>query len=176
MEQTSEKKWFAIRVTYNRELKVKVELEAKGIECFVPMSYKEVLLGGRKVRKLMPSIHNLIFVNMTEEEMKRYKQATTLPIRYIMDAATKHPLIVPDVQMRNFIAVSSTNDEQLVYLNPDELNLKKGDCVRVVGGLFEGCEGVFMRLKGDRRVVISIPGVVAVATAFIHPSLIQKLE
>ena len=43
MEQTSEKKWFAIRVTYNRELKVKVELEAKGIECFVPMSYKEVL-------------------------------------------------------------------------------------------------------------------------------------
>ena len=41
---------------------------------------------------------------------------------------------------------------------------------------FEGCEGVFMRLKGDRRVVVSIPGVVAVATAFIHPSLIQKLE
>ena len=54
--------------------------------------------------------------------------------------------------------------------------LKKGDKVRITGGIFSGVEGVFVRVKGDRRVVVSIQGIMAVATAFIHPSLIEKIE
>lgn len=54
--------------------------------------------------------------------------------------------------------------------------LKKGDKVRVLGGIFEGAEGTLKRIKGDRRVVVSIPGVIAVATANIHASLLEKIE
>ena len=35
-----EKVWFAIRVTYNRELRVKEDLDARGITNFVPMQYR----------------------------------------------------------------------------------------------------------------------------------------
>lgn len=173
---SSDELWFALRVTYNRELKVKAELDGKGIENFVPMCYKDFVSNGKRIRKLVPSVHNLIFVRMSMEGMKEYKATTVLPIRYIMDKESNKPIVVPDYQMQNFMAVAGTNDESLLYISPAELNAKKGDRVRITGGIFGGCEGTLMRIKGDRRVVVSISGVVAVATAFIHPSLIEKID
>ncbi|MBP5498693.1 MAG: KOW motif-containing protein, partial [Muribaculaceae bacterium] len=73
------------------------------------------------------------------------------------------------------IAVAGHHEEEIVYLDPAELNLTKGDRVRVLAGPFAGAEGVFVRVKGDRRVVVTIEGVVAVATTFVHPSLIEKI-
>ena len=168
--------WYALRVTYNRELKVKKELDRLEIENFVPMQYKVILLDERKVKRLVPSVHNLIFVRMGAAEMKEFKLQSDLPIRYIMNRETNHPIVVPDNQMRDFIAISGTYDEQLLYMNPDELCAKKGDKVKITGGIFNGCVGTLMRIRGDRRVVVSIPGIVAVATAFVHPSLLQKVS
>ena len=63
--------WFPMRVTYQREMKVKAELDRLGIECFVPMRYKVVELPFDKLRarnggdtelrrELVPAINNLI--------------------------------------------------------------------------------------------------------------------
>lgn len=93
-----------------------------------------------------------------------------------MDRATDSPLCVPDNQMDSFIAVAGHPEEQVIYLAAEAKSLKKGDLVRVTGGLFRGAEGYFIRLKGDRRVVVNIPGVAAVATTFVHPSLIEKIK
>lgn len=167
--------WYAMRVTYNREMKVKAELDALGIRNFVPMQYKPIVRDGRRVKKLVPSVHNLIFVYVEPSRMAQYKATTAMPIRYIMNREKRSPIIVPKSQMENFIAVAGTYDEQLIYLNPDPGDFSKGDRVRIMGGPFEGTEGVFVRVKGDRRVVVTIEGVVAVATTFIHPSLIEKI-
>ncbi|MBR1543532.1 MAG: UpxY family transcription antiterminator [Muribaculaceae bacterium] len=170
-----QKVWFAIRVTYNREMKVKEDLDARGIVNFVPMQYRARVKDGRLVKKLEPSIHNLIFIYLEPSQMAEYKQSTSLPIRYIMNRYKHKPVTVPKMQMDNFIAVAGTYDEQLIFLNPQPGDFVKGDRVRILGGPFEGAEGVFVRVKGDRRVVVSIEGVVAVATTFIHPSLIEKI-
>ena len=68
-------------------------------------------------------------------------------------------------------------DDLLLYFQPDELNLSKGTKVRITGGEFEGQEGIFLKVKGarDRRVVIEIQGVIAVAMATIHPDLIEVI-
>ncbi|MGM9824168.1 MAG: transcriptional regulator, partial [Muribaculaceae bacterium] len=101
---------------------------------------------------------------------------TTLPIRYIMNRETHQPVVIPRKQMDNFIAVAGNYNEQLLYIENDPIILHKGDKVRITGGLFEGAIGTLMRIKGNRRVVVSIPGVIAVATTDIHPSLIEKIE
>ena len=175
---TEQPVWYAIRVTYNREMKVKADLDEKGIRNFVPMHYRAQVRDGRLVKKLVPSVHNLIFIYIKPSLMREYKATTALPIRYIMrkDQANRRvPTIVPQQQMDNFIAVAGTYDEQLIYLNPEPGDFSQGDRVRILGGPFEGAEGVFVRIKGDRRVVVEIEGVVAVATTYIHPSLLQKL-
>jgi len=171
-----EKVWFAIRVTYNRELKVKADLDARGITNFVPMQYRREERNGQMVKRLMPSVHNLIFINITPEEMAEYKRTTALPIRYIMSRETHKPITVPNREMENFIKVAGTHDEELIYLNPNPGDFSQGERVRIIGGMFAGAEGVFVRVKGDRRVVVNVPGVVAVATTFVHLSMIEKIN
>ena len=102
------KQWFAIRVTYSREMALKEYLDRCRMESFIPMSYKEVIKGERKVRKLVPVIHNLVFVRSTREKLDEIKRDISLkvPIRYIMDRETRRPLVVPDRQMHSFIAVA----------------------------------------------------------------------
>ena len=170
-----DKVWYAIRVTYNRELRVKEDLDARGITNFVPMQYRREERNGVMVKRLVPSVHNLIFIHITPSDMKEYKMTTDLPIRYIMDRETRKPIIVPTSQMENFIKVAGTYDEKLIYLNPNPGDFAKGERVRIIGGAFAGAEGVFVRVKGDRRVLINVEGLVAVATTFVHPSMIEKI-
>ena len=42
--------------------------------------------------------------------------------------------------MHSFIAVSGNYEEQIVYLDPALTSLRKGDRVRIIGGVFEGVE------------------------------------
>ena len=169
------KVWYAIRVTYNRELKVKADLDARGITNFVPMQYRREERHGVMVKRLVPSIHNLIFIYITPSDMREYKMSTELPIRYIMNRETRKPITVPTQEMENFIKVAGTYEEKLVYLNPNPGDFSQGERVRIIGGMFAGAEGIFVRFKGDRRVVINVEGIVAVATTFIHPSMIEKI-
>lgn len=174
-QEPEQKVWYAIRVTFNREMKVKDDLDLRGIECFVPMKYVMGTRRGRRVKKLVPSIHNLIFFHIEPSLMKEYKASTKLPIRYIMNPATKKPVVVPEREMNNFIAVAGTYEEQLEYITPKPGQFSRGDRVRILGGPFEGAEGVLQRVKGDSRVIVSVKGLVAVATTSIHPSLLEKL-
>ena len=174
-KKAEEKLWYAIRVTYNRELKVKEDLDARGIECFVPMQYRREERNGQMVKRLVPSVHNLIFIHIEPSKMVEYKKTTSLPIRYIMNRETHKPITVPKREMDSFITVVGTYNEQLVFLNPDPGDFAQGERVRIIGGVFAGAEGVFVRVKGDRRVVVNVEGLVAVATTYVHPSLIEKI-
>ena len=174
-QESEEKVWYAIRVTFNREMKVKDDLDLRGIDSFIPMKYVMTTRRGRRVKKLVPSIHNLIFFHIEPSLMKEYKANTRLPIRYIMNPATKKPVVVPDKEMQNFIAVAGTYEEQLEYIVPKPGQFTRGDRVRILGGPFEGAEGILKRVKGDSRVVVSVLGLVAIVTTSIHPSLLEKL-
>ena len=166
--------WYALRITYGRELALQEYLNSEGIENFIPMHYEYTIKNERRVRKLVPAVHNLVFVRSSRSCIDAIKESrsATLPIRYIMDHEYHRPIIVPDSQMRNFMAVSANYDESLLYFEPSELNIRKGTRVRITGGLFEGVEGEFVRVRNDRRVVVTIEGVMAVATTFVHPSLV----
>ncbi len=170
-----EKQWWALRVTYNRALMAKQSLDLLGYESYVPMQYREQMQGEERVKRLVPSIANLLFLHLEPSAMQQLKATTTLPLRYIMNRETNKPLIVPDYQMQSFMAVAKTQVQDLIYLTPSPGDFAKGERVRVMGGPFKGAVGKFVRFKGDRRVVVTIDGVVAVATTFIHPSLIEKI-
>ena len=46
----------------------------------------------------------------------------------------------------------------------------------VTGGIFKGAEGYIKRIQGNKRLVVSIEGVVAVATSYIPAVYLEKLE
>lgn len=168
--------WYAMRATYRREPDAIRLLERENLGCFVPMQYKISIRRGNKVRTLVPIIRNLVFVHARPSDLKRIKSQATY-LQYITDTRSGQKIIVPDIQMQRFIAVAGTYNDHLLYFRPEELNLSKGTRVRVTGGDFAGQEGIFLKVKGarDRRVVIEIQGVIAVAMATIHPDLIEVI-
>ncbi|MDR2425324.1 MAG: UpxY family transcription antiterminator [Prevotellaceae bacterium] len=169
--------WYVLRVTYGREIPLKKYLDDNQIENFIPMQYQMIEKNGKKSKKLLPVIHNLIFVKTSKQTIDEFKPLIELkmPVRYIMDRSKKLPMVVPECQMQHFIAVSGTCDENLVYLK-SSINFKRGMKVRIKSGIFAGVEGEFVRIKGDRRVVVAINGIMAVATAFVHPSMVEEIK
>ena len=179
------KTWFPMRVTYHREMKVKVELDRLGIENFVPMRYKVVESqngGDTELRRvLVPAISNLIFVRSTQERMSELKRRNEVlePLRYMMDhtATGEHTIMtVADREMENFMRVASRTDDSVIFLDNDTVVGKEGKCVEIMGGAFEGVKGVIRRVKRCKRVVVKIEGVASVAIAWVPAGMLKEIS
>ena len=171
--------WWAMSAPYRRELKAKAILDSCGIESFVPMRYQAVRKSsGTMVRELRPAVHNLIFVCGTKAKIYHKKQEITW-LQWLTrpEGGKNVPVTVPDRDMEQFIAVTNTYNEHLIYIQPDEIDLRKGTPVRILGGPFNGFEGTFIKVKGSRkkRVVVMLKGIVGVAMAEITPDLLEIL-
>ena len=58
---------------------------------------------------------------------------------------------------------------------PDEaIDYRSGDKVRVTGGPFKGAEGYIKRIRGNRRLIVALEGVIAVATTYIPGCFLEK--
>ncbi|HIZ87883.1 MAG TPA: UpxY family transcription antiterminator [Candidatus Coprenecus pullistercoris] len=172
--------WWAMSAPYRRELKAKAVLDKLGIENFIPMRWQAVRKrDGTMSREFLPAIHNLIFVRASKADLQAVKQNLVWLQWLTRPVDGKNvPLTVPDKDMEQFIAVSSTCNEHLIYLRPDELDLRKGTKVRILGGPFNGMEGTFIKIRGARRkrVVIMLKDIIGVAMAEVTPDLLEVLD
>lgn len=177
MFSSEQMQWFAMRATYRRGMQIKELLDKQGISNFIPMRYEMQEKNGRKRRMLVPVISDLIFVRAVQSELQWVKDRNPY-LQYMIDVRNGQKIIVPDEQMRQFIAVAGTYDEHLIFFSPDEVNLRKGTKVRIIGGDFKGYEGIFIKVKGarDRRVVISLQGIIAMAMATLSPDLVEVIK
>ena len=178
------KMWFPMRVTYQREMKVKAELDRLGIENFVPMKYKVVEAqndGDTELRRmLVPAINNLIFVHSTQERVSELKRRNEVlePLRYMMDhtVAREHAIVtVADGEKENFMRVASRTDDSVMFLDDETVLGKEGKRVEIMGGAFEGVTGVIRRVKRCKRVVVEIEGVAGVAIAWVPAGMLKEI-
>jgi len=178
------KTWFPMRVTYQREVKVKAELDQLGIENFLPMRYKVVEAqndGDTELRRvLVPAINNLIFVRSSQELVSELKRSNEVlePLRYMMDrtASSEHAIMtVADREMENFMRVASRTDDSVMFLDDETVVGKEGKRVEIMGGAFEGVTGVIRRVKKCKRVVVEIEGVASVAIAYVSAEMLKEI-
>ena len=173
--------WYVLRVTYQREIAASKALEGLQIEHYVPTirtrirNEKGVSIGW----KTEPLVHNYIFIRDSYENILKIKQGKLDYLRFMMakddNGLVSVPQYVPDKQMADFMKVVRTMGSKPVDPNID---LKKGDHVRVLTGPFEGVEGIYIKMpnRHEKRVVIKILGVAAVATMALNASDVEKLE
>ena len=172
--------WYVLRVTYQREITASKALEELQVEHYVPTirtrirNEKGVSIGW----KTEPLVHNYIFVRDSYENILRIKQGKLDYLRFMMgkddSGMMSVPQYVPDKQMADFIKVVRTMGSKPV--DPD-IDLRKGDKVRILTGPFEGVEGIYVRMpnRHEKRVVVKIEGVAAVATMALNASDIEKI-
>lgn len=166
-------------MAYKQEDEAEKVLSGKdGLEFYIAKYYTVKTYHGVKRRVLVPYIPNIIFVHATQAQIVKFKETYNF-VRFVTwrKQSGVEYLIVPDDQMQDFIRVSSSRCETVKYYRPEEIDVKKGTRVRVIGGQFDGVKGIFVKVKGkrSRQVVVIIPDVMAVS-AEVDPDLIEVLE
>lgn len=80
--------------------------------------------------------------------------------------------------MENFIKATSVEGQELTYLTLDEIDLKEGTRISVIGGPLDGVEGVFMKVKGSRakRLVVQLQVLSVFVAVEVSPDLIKILD
>ena len=164
--------WYVAN-TCRQEKKIKQRLDSMGIENFIPFQQIARKIHGADKLIEVPVIPNLVFIHTTFKSCMSLIQEYAFDMRYLRDRETGNFLIVPDKQMNDFMFLLDFSKEMVEVVNE---NLKKGDKVRVIKGDFAGIEGELIRVKGHKRVVVRLEGVVSLATAYIPGSFLEKIE
>lgn len=176
------KQWFVLRVTYGRIIKAKAFVEAKELECYVPMRYKEVRKQGKKRIITEPLLSSFLFVHATAEQVETllYEiKVSTNEIRKLLSYYFDHtsqrqdypdrnpPLTICDEAMKNFIRLTSIKNPHIIPVTTEIIQFKLGDMVIVTEGEFKDIQGRVARIAGQQRVVVEILEECFVATAYI---------
>ena len=177
--------WYPMRVSYGREEKIKEALDTLNIRNFLPMQRQRGWVDdkGEPHQKLVPAVRNLIFIHSSQEhitELKMFNKECN-SLRYMTNPFSHsdddYLLTVPDRQMENFIRVAAVQDDSLFYLDPNAEFLRvPGRKVRITDGDFKDAIGTIKRIKNNKRVVVEIQGVVAVAITFVPTVWLDPIE
>ncbi|GHV55641.1 transcriptional regulator [Bacteroidia bacterium] len=165
--------WYAARVKYQTEKYIKKWLEERGIEHFIPFRTVIVEYNGKKKKQERPLIPCIVFVNTT------YQSALSLPVEsgfsmtYIRNNDTRKIQVVPDKQMQDCMFLLNMIDTPVLRIS--NVNLKRGDRVRVIRGPFMGVEGELVRVKGHKRVIVRLEGLFSLVTTYIPGEFLEKI-
>ena len=176
------KQWFVLRVSYGRIIKAKAFVEAKGLECYVPLRYKEVRKQGKKRIITEPLLPSFLFVHVTAEQVetlihdnKVVTNESRALLSYYFDHTIHHqdnpycnpPLTIQNEAMNNFIRLTSIKNPHIIPITSDNIQFKLGDNVVVTEGKFKGIHGRVARIAGQQRVIVELFDGCLVATAYI---------
>ena len=176
------KQWFVLRVTYGRIIKTQTFVEAKGLECYVPLHYKEIWKQGKRRIITEPLIPSFLFVHASAERVDYLLQDKSIKplenralLSYYYDhtshcenSPTKNPpLVISDAAMDNFIRLTSIHNPHIIPVTSENIKYKLGDEVVITEGEFKDIRGRVARIAGQQRVLVELFDGCLVATAYV---------
>ena len=199
-----EKHWYAMKVFYNKVFEMEDLLEAYGIESFIAVQREEQKgrahslaarklagerdrIGKRKfiqegpmIYKRNPVVASLMFIRADDDQLSIVSERLWDPVVgkahgfIYKDAEKKGFAVIPDIQMESFrLAISAWNHGWEIV--DADIALDPGDRVRVTDGPMKGAEGYIKRIGKDKRLLVCIEGVIAVATSYIPRKFLEKV-
>lgn len=171
--------WYALKVFNNKLFHVEELLRGQGVECYLPTETVVSERNGVKVSRRRAVIPSLMFVKTTASavgELDHLNGVSTYVYKRRLPDGRQVAAAIPTGEMEMFILVSSSGEKGLEYYDADKLDLSVGTRVRVTEGIFKGSEGYIKRIKGNRRFIVRINGICAVATPYIPVAFLQKLD
>ena len=170
--------WFVMRdlTRPNAKLPAYKLLDGLNIRNFTPMVWKLMLNHGKRERRRMPFIHDLLFVYASRAELDSVVETTPmLQYRYLR-GGYKVPMTVRAADMQRFMhAVGLSSSPQ--YYRPDEVTpAMRNRRIRIIGGNLDGYEGSLITTRGSKvkRLLVEIPMLLA-ATVEVETEFIQLL-
>ena len=158
-EKEKEYSWYAIRTFYCKEDSVAQYLSSQGVEHFIPQRFQEeVTLDGERKRKLVPAVHNLLFIKQTlsEKEIKDIITRCPISVSVLRNRETKQYYKIPNSQMIEFRAICDPNYTAVLILKSNASPLR----IVIVGveRMFVSFHSTFCVVSAPPRfTVITVP-------------------
>ena len=170
------KKWFVMRdlKRWNAQCPAYKQLQDLGITVFTPMIWKLIQIHGKRIRKQVPFMQDMLFVFDSRQVIDPIvERVPTLQYRFLRGTYCE-PMTVRNEDMERFIkAVGLTENPR--YYTPEELTpAMVGKKVRVIGGPLDNYEGRLQKMQGSRtkRLFVELPSLLAVSVE-VNPEYIQ---
>ena len=158
IETHTHEHWFALKVFYNKVFEIEDILKKDKIETYIPCEETLMERNGIKKKLRRPVINSLMFFRST-----------------VCRALEVQRQFIPDREMNIFMLVTSSGEQGMEYFGEDNSKFQQGERVRVIDGKFKGAEGVICRIRKNRRLVVTVQGVCAVATSYIPQAFLQRI-
>ena len=131
----------------------------RGWEVFLPRRWSEVAdAEGRPHRRLVPAVHNLLFVGCPSGGEARLRDA----LRRSAFASRVYVTVsgrwcrISEREMAELRAVSDPRYEDTLFVDAETAEARRGSRVRVVRGPFAGLEGRLVRYRNRSYVVLTV--------------------
>ena len=151
--------WYVMRTKPRQEKAVRTELQAFGVELYLPTTTDYHYYGhGRKKKIESPVLPSMVFVHVEADDRFAIVNNLKHEARYLVDRATNSSMVVSDKQMSDFMRVCNVPEVKL-----ECVEFAIGDKVTINGGQFDGLQGVVSRINGKKRFVIVLDGIANIA-------------
>ena len=160
-DKNGEECWYALKVFYNRVFELEKQLSQEGVRSYIPLLHEDTVAGDKKIRKRKPAVSSLMFIRQSEHYLLELqdRMKASCPFMAYFDRETKKPAVIPDREMELFMQITSADTSDLEYFS----------------GPFKGAEGYIKRIRGNRRLVVALEGIIAVATTYIPGRFLEKM-
>lgn len=140
--------WFALYTKPRHEFKAEIQLNAAGIENYLPVISKIKQWSDRKKKVLEPLLRGYIFIHAFERE-----RIIALEQNSIVRCICEHgrPARIPDFQILNLQRFILEEREYIIHDG-----IIKGAKVRIKEGPFKDVEGVIVNEPNKKSIAVSI--------------------
>ena len=122
------------------------------------------------------SVSGLVFLQGTTSQLQTFLSANYPTFHLVNNCATGRPASIPDTIMQPFMNTVKERPENITFLHDKFAQFAKNHVkLRVLTGLFKGCEGYIVRIDRDRQLVFDFAGR-AVAVRGVHKEQFMVVE
>jgi transcription antitermination factor NusG len=148
IKEMSEKAWFALYTKSRSEFKAAEQLQAIGIQYYLPVVAKWKKWSDRKKKIIEPILKGYIFILADERERKLSLEPSSV-VRCVFDNG--RPAKIPEWQIENLKKMLSKESDFLI-----QDGLIPGVKVKIREGPFEGIIGVVHESDNGKTIAVSI--------------------
>jgi transcriptional antiterminator RfaH len=166
----NESKWFAIYTRSRNEKKVVTELLEQGFQAWVPLHKTMRQWSDRKKMVEVPLFNSYVFIHTTPSKIRTVISMIDGAV-YVVSFSGQ-PAVIPDKQIEDLTLLLNSSEKFEVSFDEFE----QGDHVEVVKGSLKGLQGLFVKYKGQNRVLMHIDAINQKLIIDINPAFIKKMQ
>jgi transcriptional antiterminator RfaH len=142
----AERHWWAVYTRARQEKSLARQLRAMAVPHYLPLVPKVSLIGGRRVKSLLPLFSSYLFMYATDQE--RIEALATQRVAHLFRAPEDQALVR---DLRNVRMLIASGAPLTV-----ESRLEAGQRVRVKSGALLGLEGTILARRGEDRLLVAV--------------------